>query len=110
MTAVAADNVDLNGVREADVVAAMQSVGLPVPFLPTPKIVGSVEDLAFSPGGKLLATGLKDKTVKTWSLNLKVAVATFRPHSGRPSGGIRLVGPGAHSAGPSARFAGNPAE
>lgn len=40
----------------------------------------------------------------------KTADAVFRPHSGRPSGGIHPVGPGAHSAWPSARFAGNSAK
>jgi hypothetical protein len=44
------------------------------------------------------------------SANLKIAVAIFCPHSGRPSGGIHLVEPGAHSTGPSARFSGNSAE
>jgi len=43
LTAVAADNVELNGVRAADVAAAMQSVAVPAPLLPTPKIVGGVE-------------------------------------------------------------------
>ena len=42
-------------------------------------------------------------------LSQKTSDEVFRPHSGRPSGGIHPVGPGAHSAWPSARFAGNSA-
>jgi len=41
--------------------------------------------------------------------SLKTSGEVYRPHSGRPAGGIRPVGPGAHSAGPSARCAGNSA-
>ena len=46
------------------------------------------------------------RKARSGTVNLKTSVEVFRPHSGRPLGGIHLVGPGAHSAGPSARCAG----
>jgi hypothetical protein len=68
------------------------------------------EDPNFSSILKLPERFLRDAFFYDGRSFNQVAVATFRPHSGRPPGGIRLVGPGAHSAGPSAHFVGNPAE
>jgi WD40 repeat protein len=47
---------------------------------------GSITSMAFSPDGRLLATGSNDNTVKLWDLAAKREVVTLRGHAGWVTG------------------------